>query len=371
MSRTHASALALVLALGATSAFAAEGSLTVKGRCMLADKAGKLSPVVGTRVEIWDSVGAPKDTDWVKGCEHGVGNACVGQGVTDATGAFTVKGDLRKMLDSGGHIIAGGEHLYARCWLRNGNALFLSTATKIPLPYEVVQSIPNAKNGASTAGDLTFKATAGDAARMFNVLQRTTDRLSKAGLGADLKPVMVLHPSGTETKPRAPGVPVYQASYAQFLTIHFIEGRPDQTVAHEFGHTTEFMYRVAFNDDALFSQLSKTFQSRQERHGQIGGGHMYWSSTNPQFAWTEGWGHFTALYGLSPSLDGNCKPWATYEKGAEADRIKIEGNIGCRLYDLSKKYGYKAIWDAVKSSKASSFPELLKALGKPWVNPHP
>jgi hypothetical protein len=38
--------------------------------------------------------------------------------------------------------------------------------------------------------------------------------------------------------------------------------------------------------------------------------------------------------------------------------------------DLAKKVGYKAIWDTAKTSKAPDFPSFLKALGKPWTNPH-
>jgi hypothetical protein len=350
MAKALAFLAVLVLALPAWSA---EYNVTATGRCVY-QEGGQTYGIPGAKVELRDqNFWMPPAVDIVgpTALDFSVNTVCA-RGTTDANGYFRLSGRCGDLGPS--WLDWTKPDLYVRCSLESGAAKVINSQ----FPFTLYNTATNPRsNNASPlhVGDVVLPA---GPAKVFLHMNQSYTKVSPLA-GTSFLPVWAVWPGGHEAVIANSGQH-YFASYSAGVFISIARGQEGlPTVSHEWGHSLHF--QSFLNDwgriDALLNVLRAGWALVTN---PIGGGHNVGMVSNPSFAFAEGWAEFHANVVAGPAnASPNCDKWT--EKGStEEERLKIEGNIACRLYRLYLKWGYRDIWQAQTRAKAVQYAHFMQ-----------
>lgn len=347
--------VSMLASLIVSTASAADYDVSAKGRCVYRDETGALKPLSGALVELRDQdMSIPVSTDVVGPVLQNSLNRVCGTATSGADGRFEVRG---RCGDTGPSWLPTSKpDLYVRCALQSTHGRIFNKQ----VPFTLYNATSGTRRDNTSAYDVGNVIAPMKASRALLSLNEVASKLTSLA-GQRLDPIWVQFPGGREAVIKASGA-TYWASYAMGVFMSLSEGKEGTpTVAHEFGHTMQFMsfVRDLNRQDAVLNVLRAGWESTQHPVGQ---GHNYETKSNPVMAYAEGFAEFIAGVVYNKGLP-DCTKWQ--EKGAnETDKISVEGNVACRMFRLYQKWGFREIWEAQKASKAVRYDHFFEEYKK-------
>ncbi|MBI3072969.1 MAG: hypothetical protein HYY84_12715 [Deltaproteobacteria bacterium] len=336
--------IAATLAPPRALAWPSEYNVSVSGRCITNDG----TPIPHARVEVRDDDWMPHDADIVGPIAVDASdNDICATGLSGADGSFALSGTCG---DFALFEAMSKPDLYVRCSLEGPAGRIFQPSAPWTL-YNATSAQRDNSDDPYDVGDVKIESGAG---KTFISLNKTVQTI-ESHLGISLYPIWTMYPGGREVVIENTGQ-TYWGSYAAYIFMAIAVGQEGDTLAHEYGHMLHFQALIA--DRSSFLAFLNTFRAGVESYMSLTGeGHTFETISNPVVAFSEGWAEFiqTVVYGTGAP---DCTTWK--EIGAtEADKIKVEGNIACRLRRLYENWGLIDIWNAERTSKATNYDQFI------------